>query len=227
MIKVKRGRMKKVIYKKYRNWFDLVLKLNIPYFSSYIQNKIYDKSFFDDANELKKKSSKKVAEIIDSFFQFKSVLDIGCGCGIYIEEFKKLGKDVLGCDSSIDAIRIASKDFTLFYCDVSKPIYLNRKFDLVMCFEVAEHIRKKHSSQLVKSCTQYSDTVIFTAAPPGQGGIGHINEQPYDFWKHLFKKNQFQYNHEFSERVKTVMKKQNVVNWIANNFMVFRKKPKT
>jgi hypothetical protein len=28
--------------------------------------------------------------------------------------------------------------------------------------------------------------VLFSAAPPGQGGEGHINERPYEFWRGLF-----------------------------------------
>ena len=29
--------------------------------------------------------------------------------------------------------------------------------------------------------------VLFSAAPPGQGGENHINERPLSFWQHLFK----------------------------------------
>ncbi|MGD2087936.1 MAG: class I SAM-dependent methyltransferase [Candidatus Aminicenantes bacterium] len=213
--------MKKQVYKRYRRWFDLLLKRHIPFFSQYVQDKIYDHLFYEDANELKKQSSEKVAEIIDSFFNFHSVLDIGCGCGLYIEELHRLGKEVLGCDASIDAINMAAKEFTVFYCNVTEPLILNRKFDLVICIEVAEHIRKKYSRQLVKNCTCYGDTVVFTAAPKGQGGVGHINEQPYRFWIRLFAENHFRYDRDLSEQVRTVMKEKNVVQWIANNFMSF------
>lgn len=215
--------MKKEVYKRYRRWLDLLLKLKIPFFSQYVQDKTYDHLFYEDANELKKQSSEKVAEIIDSFFNFHSVLDIGCGCGLYIEELHRLGKEVLGCDASSDAINIAPKEFTVFYCDVTKPLILNRKFDLVICIEVAEHIKKKYSPQLVKNCTSYGDTVVFTAAPKGQGGVGHINEQPYEFWIRLFEENHFQYDRDLSEQVRTVMKEKNVVEWIANNFMSFNR----
>jgi len=116
--------MKKVTYKRYRRWLNLSLKLKIPFFSSYIQDRVYDRLFYEDANELKKQSSRKVAEILDSFFSFRSVLDIGCGCGLYLEGLHRLGKEVVGCDSSIDAIRMASKEFTVFYSDVTRPIIL-------------------------------------------------------------------------------------------------------
>jgi 2-polyprenyl-3-methyl-5-hydroxy-6-metoxy-1,4-benzoquinol methylase len=215
--------MKKVIYKRYRRWLDLLLKIKIPFISSYIRDRIYDRLFYEDANDLKKQSSGKVAEIIDSFLSFHSVFDIGCGCGLYLQELFNRGKDVVGCDASIDAIKLASNEFTVFYGDVTRPIILNRKFDLVLCFEVAEHIRTQHSRQLVKNCTHYGDLVVFTAAPPGQGGVGHINEQPYEFWIRLFAENHFRYNRELSEQVRSVMKENNVVEWIANNFMVFSK----
>ena len=29
--------------------------------------------------------------------------------------------------------------------------------------------------------------VLFSAAPPGQGGEHHLNEQPYDYWRALFR----------------------------------------
>ena len=29
---------------------------------------------------------------------------------------------------------------------------------------------------------------MFSAAPPGQGGENHINEQPYDYWRSLFQR---------------------------------------
>ncbi|MCA9789386.1 MAG: hypothetical protein KC462_06410, partial [Cyanobacteria bacterium HKST-UBA05] len=65
----------------------------------------------------------------------------------------------------------------------TKPIRFNQTFDLAMCVEIAEHIPNRCSRQLVKTLTKASDTVFFTAAPPGQGGVGHINEQPQAFWE--------------------------------------------
>lgn len=215
--------MKKDKYDRFRKVVDFILKVEIPFLDSYIRNKVYDSNFYKDANDLKTQSSYDIAKIIVSFFSFNSVFDIGCGCGLYIAEFHRLDKDVLGCDGSPDAIKLAPKDFTVFHCDVTKPLWLNRRFDLVLCIEVAEHINKKYSEQLIKNCTNYSNTVIFTAAPPGQGGVGHINEQPHDFWIQLFTQNGFYYDDNLSNTVRQTMKDNNVVEWIANNFMAFKK----
>jgi 2-polyprenyl-3-methyl-5-hydroxy-6-metoxy-1,4-benzoquinol methylase len=216
--------MKRRKYRKHRRWLDLLLKIRIPFFSRRVQERIYDRSFYEEANEEKRKSSRKVAAVINSFLEFNSVLDIGCGCGLYLAEFQRLGKETLGCEASSDAIKMAPPDVTVFFCDVTRPILLNRRFDLVLSIEVAEHIRKSASGQLVRNCTAYGDTVVFTAAPRGQGGIGHINEQPYKFWTDLFAANHFRYRREFSEKIRSVMKKEKVVEWIARNLMVFTRK---
>jgi 2-polyprenyl-3-methyl-5-hydroxy-6-metoxy-1,4-benzoquinol methylase len=213
--------MKKKNYDRFKFFYDCILKYNIPILNRYVHKKIYDSDFFDAANKAKLLSSNKVAKIIDMNFNFSSILDIGCGMGLYLYEFKKMGKDVLGCDSSECGIRMASQEITIFYADVTKPIILNRKFDLVLCFEVAEHIRKKFSRQLVKNCTHYANSVVFTAAPKGQGGVGHINEQSKNFWISLFMEHEFKYNKDLSRKVREQMRKENTVSWLSNNFMSF------
>jgi hypothetical protein len=67
-------------------------------------------------------------------------------------------------------------------------------FDCAMSVEVAEHLLPENSSvavdNLVRASTKH---VFFTAAPPGQGGTGHINEQPRDFWIDLFEQHGMRY----------------------------------
>jgi 2-polyprenyl-3-methyl-5-hydroxy-6-metoxy-1,4-benzoquinol methylase len=215
--------MKKKEYDRHKYFYDFLLKWNIPFVTRHMWRKIYDSDFFNDANENKILSSRKVAEILISHYEFQTILDIGCGMGLYLRELNEMGKDVLGCDSSVEGIHMAAPEITVFYADAAKPLHVNRKFDIVLCFEVAEHIKKKYSRQLVKNCTVYSDRVLFTAAPEGQGGVGHINEQPFEFWIHLFAEMGFSYDSDLSEKIKRHMKQENVVQWIADNFMSFSK----
>ena len=63
---------------------------------------------------------------------------------------------------------------------------LGMHFDLVQSLEVAEHLPAKSASSFVKSVIKHSDLVLFSAAPKGQGGDHHINEQSYDYWRALF-----------------------------------------
>jgi hypothetical protein len=65
---------------------------------------------------------------------------------------------------------------------------LKRKFDLVQSLEVAEHLPNAASRRFVEALITHSrGLVFFSAAVPGQGGEGHVNEQPYEFWRELFR----------------------------------------
>lgn len=216
--------MVKQEYDRHARFYELLLKLGITWLNKAILKRIYDRDFFLQGERLKCTSAHKVAEIITNNIRFDTVFDIGCGMGIYLDALHKLGKHALGCDFSFDGVNMAPQNFTVFLADATKPIVLNRKFDLLICFEVAEHIPSKFSRQLVENCTNNSDKVLFTAAPIGQGGVGHINEQPYSFWIDLFARQGFDLDQELSESMREQMKTENVVFWIANNIMLFRKR---
>lgn len=49
-------------------------------------------------------------------------------------------------------------------------------------FEVAEHLRPEKAETFVETLTRHSDLVVMSAAPEGQGGDGHFNEQPPEYW---------------------------------------------
>jgi len=215
--------VKRETYDRYGRLIDSIIRLELPVISNALVRRIYDRHFFDHANREKERSSRQVAEIIDHYFDFDSVLDIGCGMGLYLYELSRLNKEVYGCDSSLDGIAMASKEIFVFYADATKPLIVNRDFDLVICFEVAEHIQKRYSGQLVQNCVKYGKRVLFTAAPKGQGGVGHINEQPTAFWVDLFGGMHYSLEEERSNTVRDVMKRSGVVAWIANNFMSFHR----
>ena len=50
------------------------------------------------------------------------------------------------------------------------------------CFEVAEHIHSKYVSSLLDTLTNHGNRILLSAARPGQGGLGHLKEQPPDYW---------------------------------------------
>jgi len=70
--------------------------------------------------------------------------------------------------------------------DLTKPVALDRKYDLAICLEVAEHLPASSAGTFVDSIAQASDLILFSAAIPNQGGTHHINEQWQDYWVALF-----------------------------------------
>lgn len=71
-----------------------------------------------------------------------SVLDVGCGAGVLLEELEKKGKKVTGIDISEKAINAAKKRLknTKFYNKPLKKLKLKTKFETVVCSEVLEHV---------------------------------------------------------------------------------------
>jgi hypothetical protein len=70
--------------------------------------------------------------------------------------------------------------------DLEWPFDLGRRFDLALCLEVAEHLSPEGGRTLIRSLTQHSDVVVFSAAIPGQPGQNHIHCRWPEHWQGLF-----------------------------------------
>lgn len=148
---------------------------------------IYTDSFYRFMKH-KENSCKKAAEAIYQLLCPTSVVDIGCGTGEWLAHFKKCGASVVrGYDGSYVAkemLAIAQEEF--LPCNLSENIQVDRKYDLAVSLEVAEHLDACCADQLVANITGFSDVVLFSAAIPGQGGDGHVNEQWQSYWQAKF-----------------------------------------
>ena len=123
----------------------------------------------------------------------KSVVDVGCGIGTFLNVFKKNHvQDVLGIDGSWvnrDLLHKHISEEEFKECNLEEPIQLEKKYDLALSLEVAEHLSEKSAKAFVKSLVNAGKVVVFSAAIPSQGGQNHINEQWLSYWETLFLEN--------------------------------------
>jgi SAM-dependent methyltransferase len=131
---------------------------------------------------------------VKNFLEPVSVIDIGCGVGEWLKAYQDMGvKEILGIDGhylDLDKIVIPKERFMAK--DISKPISdIDRKFDLTISLEVAEHIESSKVNTYMDNITKFSDVVLFSAAIPLQGGTHHVNEQWPSYWVELFKQRGF------------------------------------
>lgn len=70
----------------------------------------------------------------------KTVLDAGCGYGVFTEYFREIGADAAGCDGSAAMLKIAEKKYpkcSFHLTDLQKKLpYSDGQFDLVFCNQV-------------------------------------------------------------------------------------------
>lgn len=149
----------------------------------------YDSAFYKYINSGAIRSANAVLPLLMNHVKTNRVADFGCGQGAWLAVWKKLGSSkVIGIDGAYvdrNCLLIDPGEFSSY--DLEKPIDLGEKFDLVQSLEVAEHLPECAAHGFVNSLVSHSQYVLFSAAVPGQGGENHINEQPYEYWRRLFK----------------------------------------
>jgi SAM-dependent methyltransferase len=131
---------------------------------------------------------------VDTLFRLRSpssVVDVGCGTGFMLSRFLEHGVRVLGVEGSRAAMRRADPTIRIVRANLERGVPNLGRFDVCLCVEVAEHLRAKSGPRLVEGLTRLSDTVVFTAATPGQGGTAHINERPVSYWRSLFAEREY------------------------------------
>jgi SAM-dependent methyltransferase len=148
----------------------------------------YDDAYFERMDASVARSAAVIAPTLLELTQATSAVDIGCGRGTWLAALRDHGVERLrgvdGSDVGQEKLKIDQKDF--FVADLEKPLSLTHEYDLALCLEVVEHLSAKAGRRLIGTLTQAAPFVLFSSAVPGQGGVGHINEQWPQYWEALF-----------------------------------------
>ncbi|MFW2543253.1 class I SAM-dependent methyltransferase [Primorskyibacter sp. 2E107] len=149
---------------------------------------IYNNTFFDYIDQGAQRSARSLIAKMGPILQPQSVLDLGCGRGVWLNEWARSGaRTVAGVDGDyVDRKQLTIPQKSFIAADLTRPIETGRRFDLAQSLEVGEHLPGSASDTLIDSLTNASDRVLFSAAVIGQGGEFHINERPLSFWQGLF-----------------------------------------
>jgi len=158
--------------------------------------------------------SHKVTRIIE-LVRPRTVVDIGCGTGSSMRQFLETGVTAVGVEASRAAIRASQHPHLINRHDLRRALDLGRRFELVWCFEVAEHIHRRYVETFVDTLCRHSDVVALSAAHPGQGGEGHFNEQPESYWVQKFEERGYRLHAEWTAQMRGVDEQ------YSENMMVF------
>lgn len=152
-----------------------------------------------------------------------SVIDIGCSSGIYLVYFKSKGCRILGIDGASGVGKWIPGYFQVV--DLREPWEHSNKFDLTICIETGEHLRPEYHKLLVETISKCSDTVFWSAAPPNQGGEGHVGEKPKEYWIDLFAERGY-HIHPLNDEITNVINTDDPYahcGWLRSNAVLFQR----
>ena len=170
----------------------------------------------------------QIIPILLNLFHPNCIVDFGCGIGTFLNIFIKNGvSDVLGIDGTWVNQELLTANIPLNKfqtANLEMPISLEKKYDMALCLEVAEHLKESSARILVDNLTDASDLIIFSAAIPFQGGQNHINEQWPSYWQDLFDAK----GYKMIDILRPILwNNQNVFFWYKQNIFVVAKEGTT
>lgn len=163
----------------------------------------------------------RTLDLVLQLFQPRSVLDVGCGTGQSLGYYLRYGIDAWGVEGSKAALFHSKYRSRIIRHDLRESFSMNRMFDLVWSYEVAEHINADFVDVFVDTLMSHAPIVVMSAAPPGQGGNGHVNEQPKSYWISLAAKRGFDFDEDASRLLGATGEP------YSENCMVFRRRTLT
>jgi len=160
-----------------------------------------------------------------------SYLDLGSGTGAMVNVARKLGSEAYGVDL------INGPEHWFIHHDLTTPLRVfeeyPQSFDLITCLEVAEHLPLDSHETLCDTIVRHlrpkpnmddaSGYVVFSAAPPGQGGEHHIGCRPAREWRSMFYERGISYREDLTRQVAHLFGYVTgpASHWLAANLQVF------
>jgi SAM-dependent methyltransferase len=123
-----------------------------------------------------------VADGIIRDFHPTSVLDAGCAMGFLVEELRKRGVDASGVDISDYAISRVHESVAEHCSVASLTEPLTRRYDLITCIEVLEHVPPAETDQAIANLCGATDRLLLSSTPGDFGEPTHLNVQPPEGW---------------------------------------------
>lgn len=142
------------------------------------QNLFYSK-YMTKVHQKKKIKVKQRAEMYKLEFNFlsafiglakfkrlRTVLDVGCGGGFFLDLFKKNKFKTFGTEVGQDSFNLASRKHKMYYGEFNKKLEINKKFDLIVMRGVVEHVKNpKVLVSFAKKLIKKDGYLFITATP--------------------------------------------------------------
>ena len=136
-----------------------------------------------------------ISEEVVARYGVSSMLDAGCALGVFVEEMRARGVEAWGVDLSeyaISQVPEALRPYCFSGSLVEElPEGMPRRYDLVTCIEVLEHMPVADADRAVARLCSYTDRVLFSSTPDGYSEATHHSCRPAEQWSAVFARHGF------------------------------------
>lgn len=187
--------------------------------------KIYNHNFYVKRNENTEYSANAIFNAVSKYINPQSIIDVGGGVGTFLKTAQKFW------NIEMDQVALVEGDYieeSLLEVDkkcyipynLEKSLKIDRKYDLVISLEVAEHLSKTRAKTFCEDLTKIGDIILFSAAAKGQGGDNHINENRIGYWIDIFEQFGFK---PFDVIRPIIQYEDNIPFWYRQNVLLYVK----
>jgi hypothetical protein len=115
-----------------------------------------------------------------------SVIDIGCENDILLRRFQE--NNVTSVSGITTGLGGQEEHLLIKVHDFKGVFNPSQKYDLCVCLGLLEKLEPEFEDNLIQSCINASDTIIFSCTPPGEFGDCFPNQKPIAYWARKFYK---------------------------------------
>ncbi|MFD2647053.1 class I SAM-dependent methyltransferase [Devosia albogilva] len=148
---------------------------------------LYPADFYARRREHTAAAARRILAVLPAGLPMERVADIGCGTGTFLAAALERGaQSAFGVEGDwVTPDMLDDPRIGFAQRDLEQPL-TGIAADLAISLEVAEHLSPERASGFIADLVRMAPAVLFSAAIPGQGGVGHVNEQWQSFWAELF-----------------------------------------
>lgn len=159
-----------------------------------------------------------LANALAEFFRGASVIDFGCGPGLYVQRINETAT-CRGYDGNPHAGQVKNCQVL----DLSERVDIPPG-DWVLSLEVGEHLPRRFESTFIDNLHRHNRCgIVLSWATPGQGGIGHFNERPIDYIAQCFEN----LGYERDRAQENVFRNASTKRYFRKNILVLRRASET